>query len=46
VERVKGVRDDQKSKVLYPLTTLSQELRGPPVVSDYTLGVHGNYFDI
>jgi hypothetical protein len=41
-----GDRDDQKSKVLFAFTPLLQELRGPPVVRNDTLGVHIIYFDI
>jgi hypothetical protein len=39
------VLEDQKSKALYSFTLLLQELRGPPVVCNNTLGVHGNYFE-
>jgi len=45
VGRVYGVREDQKSKGLYPFTPLLQELRGPPVVRQSTLGVHETYFN-
>ncbi len=45
VERVKGVREDQKSKALYSFTPLLKELRGPLVVCNNTSGVHGNYFE-
>jgi len=33
------------SKVVYSFTPLLQESRGPPVVRNDTLSVHGNYFD-
>jgi hypothetical protein len=45
VERVLGVREGQKSKKLHPFTSLLQELRGPPVVHNNTLGVHENNFE-
>ncbi len=42
---VERVREDQKSKALYSFTPLLQELRGPPIVCNNTLGVRGNYFE-
>jgi len=40
-----GVREDQKSKVLYPYTPLFQKLKDPSVVCKSTLGVHETYLN-
>ena len=45
MERVKGVRENYISKVLYNFKHLLQVFRGPPVVQFDNLGVRGTFFD-
>jgi len=40
-----GVREDYKSKVMYPLIPLLQGFRGPQEVVIDTLGVRGTFFN-
>jgi len=39
------VREDHKSKLLYPFISLLQWFRGPQVVPIDTFGVRGTFFD-
>ena len=45
IERVQGVREDYKSKVVYHFKPLFQVFRGPPEVHFDNLGVCGTFFD-
>ncbi len=40
-----GVREDHKSKVMYPFTPVLQRFGGPQVVVIDTLGVLGTFYD-
>jgi hypothetical protein len=43
--RVKGVREDYKSKVLYPFKPLLREFMGPSIAFIETTGVYGMFYD-
>ena len=45
-ERVEGVREDHKSKVMYPVESLLQVFRGLPIEHFVNLGVHGSFLTL